>query len=335
MGAQEAGGFAYAKETFDDSTSFIYQQIWTVPLAGGTPTAVTTPTADGSLDSDPVVSPDGSLIVFLRAVSFGTPDLWIMDIDGGNAAAIRTSGAPTGPSWHPDGTKILFRSGSTILTIEPDGTNVVAVITKTEAFSPAYNFDGSRIGFTVDKSSGATADELWVMDADGTNDTQIDTLAAGGRGGLGLAWLRSSDVLVYSSGGAASTSQAFKINGDGTGKTDITSGNIGPAFTKWSVNPADTAAFTPDTNGVAPWTMYQVPVSGAGESAVSPTLDADATVGRGQAVFAGGRLYTVLDADGSLVSVLPDGSDQRTEDTVSSGPTLFETINMTGNGTEN
>jgi hypothetical protein len=36
-----------------------------------------------------------------------------------------------------------------------------------------------------------------------------------------------------------------------------------------------------------------------------------------------------------LVSVLQDGSDQRTEDTVESGPVFFETINMTGNGTEN
>jgi Tol biopolymer transport system component len=329
------GVFAYAKEIFDDNLNTTYQQIWTVPLVGGTAAAITTGTDDGDLDSDPVVSPDGTQIAFLRAVSFGTPDLWIMDTDGGNAAAIRTSGAPTGPSWHPDGSVILFRSGSSILTIEPDGSNVTTLITKSEAFSPVYSGDAAFICFAVDKASGATADELWVMDADGTNDTQVDTLAAGGRGGLGICSPSGSDVFIYSSGGAASSSQAFKINADGTGKTDITTGNIGPAFTKWSVATDDLRVFTPDTNGASPWTMQEVPIDGSGESALSPTLDASAVVGRGQAIIAGNRLYTVLDSDGSLVSVLQDGSDQRTEDTVESGPVFFETINMTGNGTEN
>lgn len=342
MGGVRIGGsstitgiFAYAKETFDDGTNFIYQQIWTVPLGGGTPTAVTTPTADGSLDSDPVVSPDGTQIVFLRAVSYGTPDLWIMDADGSNAAALVTTGSPTGPSWHPDGSKILFRSTTQIRTVEPDGSNLTTLITKTGAFSPVYSGTADFIGFAVDQASGATADELWVMDADGTNDTQIDTLAAGGRGGLGICSPDGTDVFLYSTGGSTASSQAYKINADGTGKTDITTGNIGPAFTKWSAATDGLRVFTPNTNGAAPWTMYEIPISGAGESALSPTLDADATTGRGQAIIARTRLYTVLDADGSLVSVLQDGSDQRTEDTISDGPVIFETINMTGNGTEN
>ena len=77
-------------------------------------------TADGShrrdlsndpayADTDPVWSPDGSLIAWARSAPGEDYDIWVMHADGTHQTRLTTDVGFDGyPSWSPDGTKIAF-----------------------------------------------------------------------------------------------------------------------------------------------------------------------------------------------------------------------------------
>jgi len=330
----QAGIVAYMRMIFDGSNS--YNQIWAVPSSGGTPVQLTSPTTDGTIDSDPDVSPDGSQVVFLRATGFGSPKLYIVNADGTGETLLDNNTGCFAPMWSPDGSKILYRRGSGFRTINPDGTGSTAItITGPTGDAgikhPTWNRDGTLIAFHSDFSSALTVDELWVCNADGSSATKISNASRGGLGGMGISWAHGSDVIAFTER-ISSNNHVSIINADGTGKTQLTTSAISPGLTKYAWSPDDSLIFTP--RQVTPWSLYQVPSAGGGESQVSPTLEMFQTVGRGQAYVFGGRVYTIRRTSGDLVSVALDGSDLRVEDTPDlTGPTFVD-LALAGNGTE-
>jgi len=316
-----AGSFVYTKSIFDNGTGFLYDQIWKVPLASGTASAVTTPTADGDQDRQPNISPDGSQIVFIRALAYGSKYLYICNSDGSGQTQLDATAAATYPQWHPDGSKILYRIGTSVYTILPDGTGKTTIRTKTDMFGAVWSTDGAKIAYTVD-ATNPTQDGLWVMNADGTGDTSLDAaLGTNGRGGYGTSWPDTTTIVYVGSFDGTGTGKLYKIQSDGTGKTALST-TYSFAPTRYAVIGSD--AFAVQATGT--WPVYVAPLSGSGASAVSPSLVTDHAVARGQAWCHGGRVYTARDTTYDLVSILPDGSDLRVEDTVRNGPTYFDTI---------
>lgn len=302
-----------------------YMEIWKVNRStGGGATQVTTQTA-GDFDTDPDLSPDGTQVAFLQNEA-GNEKLWVVGIDGTGGIEIDSTINCRAPMWHPDGSLILYRVGNTVVTIKPDGTNRTEIYTATNVRRPTWNRDGTLIGFQIDKTS-PTVDELWVMNANGTGDAKVADMVSGGLGGFGFSWAHMSDVIAFSRGG--STDDVRKVNSNGTGETTITTGSLTrPALTRYAWSPDDTTVFT-KADAANPWSIWQVPVSGSGESALSPALDTRGTVGKGQAFVFSDRIYTVDDSD-NLVSVALDGSGERAEDG-DSGATYF--IELQGNAT--
>jgi len=330
----QAGIVAYMRLYFDGTNS--YTQIWAVPMAGGNPIQLTSPTTDGTLDTDPDVSPDGSRVVFLRAVGFGTRKLYIVNSDGTGETVLDNTTGCNAPMWSPDGSKILYRRGTGFRTINPDGTGNTSIVIigptgDAGIFHPTWNRDGTKIAFHSDFSSGLTLDELWVCDADGSNAAKLSDATRGGLGGLGISWAHGSDVVAFTER-VSSNNHVSIINADGTGKTQLTTGAISPGLTKYAWSTDDTLIFTPKQT--TPWTLYQVPADDSGESAVSPTLEMHQVVGAGQAFVYGDRVYTIRRTTQDLVSVAFDGSGLRVEDTPDlSGPTFID-LRLSGNGSE-
>ena len=88
-------------------------------------------------DGDPVWSPDGSKITFIRcadANGFGcldtTSHLWGVNADGSNPTKLTDTPAYT-HAWSPDGTKIIFgnaqSSGGDLLVMNPDGSGLTNI----------------------------------------------------------------------------------------------------------------------------------------------------------------------------------------------------------------
>jgi Tol biopolymer transport system component len=152
-------------------------------------------------DQNPDWSPDGSKIVFSRNDET-IPSIFVIDADGSNLTRLTdpAPGSDIGPAWSPDGTRIAFvrtlnqnEGTPDIYVMKADGTSI-AQLTDDPADdgSPTWSPDGNRIAFSSDRDhpvqghrrqqiysehfGGLLYDvrdmELYVMNADGTNETR-------------------------------------------------------------------------------------------------------------------------------------------------------------------
>ena len=83
---------------------------------------LTSPPDRTSGDHHPAISPDGTLVAFVRAGS-GACDVWVQGVERGDARRL-TSGEYTecvGFAWMPDGTELLFAGSSRILRVRLAG----------------------------------------------------------------------------------------------------------------------------------------------------------------------------------------------------------------------
>lgn len=155
------------------------------------------------VDHTPRWSPDGTQILFTQDVpydingpasrdingmaaprNFPWSFLVVVDADGQNLHQISTCCG--NGDWSPDGAQIVFESGPRpvisvnpskgtgytvddkvgIYTVRPDGSDLRELTSGGFSYAPAWTTDG-RIWF-------ARAGQLWIMDADGSNATQLN-----------------------------------------------------------------------------------------------------------------------------------------------------------------
>ncbi|HYD12556.1 MAG TPA: Tol-Pal system beta propeller repeat protein TolB [Allosphingosinicella sp.] len=133
--------------------------IYTIPVAGGTPTRLTN--APG-IDTGGSFSPDGRRIVFESDRS-GSQQIYVMDANGANQRRISFGGGGYAtPVWSPRGDLIAFtRTGSfQIGVMAPDGSNARILTRGVYAEGPSWAPNGRAVMFT----RGASQGQLWYVD---------------------------------------------------------------------------------------------------------------------------------------------------------------------------
>ncbi len=137
---------------------------------------------DGA-DTDPVWSPDGDAIAFVRD-DFGNNDIYLVKPEDGedwrgDVLEERWLSSPEeehSPAWAPDGDTLVFvtdRDGNSEIytaNANEDGPPVRLTINEASDTEPVWSPDGRRIAFVTDLF-GET--EILVMDADGTNQQRL------------------------------------------------------------------------------------------------------------------------------------------------------------------
>jgi Tol biopolymer transport system component len=141
----------------------------------------------GAIDSHPGLSPDGSRVVFLSDRS-GTPDLWLLDTaEDAGPARVLVHGARGAQyeslhplhstvGWSPDGKFVVAaaqkESRDALYVIDVDDRETVAELqVDLDAVErPDWSPDQARFVFTG--MIGGQVD-LWAVEADGTNLTQL------------------------------------------------------------------------------------------------------------------------------------------------------------------
>jgi Tol biopolymer transport system component len=151
---------------------FSATDVWTVPSGGGTPRRLT---ADGGDKRRLSWSPDGSTILYARAVS-GDDGLFALDpVTGGTRqlSTVSFSGSGTAGVWSPDGTQVAFVDHEGHLAVmAPDGSAVRVLDSQFTVDSPSWSSDGATLSFAARRNlpeppsryGPYTTTDVWAVD---------------------------------------------------------------------------------------------------------------------------------------------------------------------------
>ena len=205
----------------------------------------------------PSWSPDGERIAFAASPD-GNSEIYVMNSDGSNLIKLTDHpGDDSHPHWSADGSRIIFNSARTtpdlgedwlsqwheIFSMNHDGTDLRQhTHQKAVCTYPSFSPDRSKIvyrkiistpGFSWDLSSISRNSEVFVADADGTNEINLSNNAAFDGW---PTWSPGGDRIVFSSNraGPANVGQLYIVNVDGTGIQRITSGPWSYVQPAWS-----------------------------------------------------------------------------------------------------
>lgn len=167
----------------------------------------------GVYTAEGVVSPDGRRIVF-TSLKGGDLDIYVMNVDGSGVRQLTHQvGYDGGPWWSPDGKQIVYRA------YHP---------TKPDELKAYTDFLAQRL-VRPNKM------DLWLMDADGSNQRQITKLGAAS---FGPSWTAGGKRIIFSSNHHTNPRlgnfDLFLINPDGTGLEQVTTGSTFDGFPMFS-----------------------------------------------------------------------------------------------------
>ena len=118
------------------------------------------------------LSPDGSTLLLNDATeNGGVGPFWSVPVLGGSARRLGDASGDSG-TWSPDGKRLAYTHGNTLLVANADGSNSQELVTFPDpAFvgGAIWSPDGSRLRFNLRKSLENPTGFYWEVSQDGTN----------------------------------------------------------------------------------------------------------------------------------------------------------------------
>ena len=185
-------------------------------------------------------SPDSSQFAYLADQDTdNVNELYVVNADGTNNikvnGALVAGGYVVELAWSPDGSRLVYSAAQDTVNLDElyvvnaDGTGNIKVNGTMAAGSFGlcgncfrWSPDGSRLAYATDQDT-AGLPELYVVNADGTNNIKVNGALVAGSSGIRLfAWSPDGSPLAYvADQDIAGVSELFLVNPDGTGNTKI------------------------------------------------------------------------------------------------------------------
>lgn len=122
------------------------------------------------LATQPIVSPDGSHVVYL-VLNRGNTELWVSSIDGATQRKVTVSTRLTTGDWSHDSSRVAFidNDSHTIFTVKADGTDLRSLPNSPNVISNIdWSPDGKSLIITGPETTGSFR-TIWTMNSDGSN----------------------------------------------------------------------------------------------------------------------------------------------------------------------
>ena len=223
----------------------------------------------GIYETDPVWSPDGSLIAYaaMSADGQGAGAVFMVDLDGGEPVQV-TDALPFGVVWSPDGAMLAVGGdgGERGLGIYDVAQARFDLVTQDGGTAPHWSPDGTRIAYDVPAQGG----DVWVLDvASGearnlTDSDWSDSVARWTEDGTGIVFVSDRDT-----DRSADAHRSWMIDADG-GEPELL-GEPVIGFAHWPSPDGQWLAYAaPDGSG-----LRLSRADGTEDRAVHPTVPAD------------------------------------------------------------
>lgn len=329
---------------------------------GGTNVVLTDKTVDYFDEANnAILSPDNTLIAVnanfpFTGGGFDSGGIAVVPVTGGVPLQVSAydSGGPwmLHPSWHPDSDTLVYIHADpaegfdgSIVTAQVSNPGVETVLYTPSTvgapngygpFRPQYSPDGSLILFFLNDESGATdsLSGLYVMDADGSNVTQLDTFNTAGSNdgyafdGSQACWTPDGRIVYSNANFAGGTLwQIYIIDSDGANKTLLTTdGDTSTQdclITNRGMSPAgDYAVISSNTTG-SDWRPYRLELDGSGATILDATHGPVGADQNFRCVYVHEQRVWFIDKrgtstanPGTLSSIALDGTDYQIETTL-------------------
>jgi TolB protein len=200
-----------------DGTKIVFEEftqvpggIWVMDVDGSNKVQLT---SEGG--SEPSYSPDGTRIVYVMS-----DGLVLMLADGTHKKKIVHQIAPSDPEFSPDGMTIAYVKIGDIWLVPRNGKQPHAITNDGGASHPSWSPDGTRIAFHR-YGSGQHSEDVWIMNADGTNQVNVTAGVTDGQLFRDPAWSPDGTQLAVRRSPDCYGGGLITINIDGTGETSV------------------------------------------------------------------------------------------------------------------
>lgn len=161
------------------------------------------------------------------------------------AAAGSAAATTPGPNGRIAFSSTLGSSNNQLYSAAPDGTDVKRLSwTSVSEQAPAWSPDGTRIAY--ERGNGPFS--IWVMNADGSGQTQVTSDAGGGD--LEPNWSPDGRQLAFTSTRGSTGWHIWVVNADGTGLHQVTTTNDQTESPAWSPDGARIAYISAATGAL-------------------------------------------------------------------------------------